>query len=590
MVQMFGKRILGGIGAPGGGMAESFGAGVSTTLGQRESRQAMDERAQMMRMRDIDLQWRTEDREEAKRMRAAAEAAAAASRARAEANRAQIAQRNAAYRGVIGAMPAVPPVAGLTMGGATAPAAPAVPAAVGVRVPGPTPALSYGERVSGGAGSPALGGGGGGDTLSVSTSGAPAAGLAARPGPFLAQMADQRAAERAAATAVLQAPPVSRGALQGAKNTLRIAEAKYTQNPTNETLQALIAAQQTLAGLEGQMSTEAAAMTQPTYADRGVLALEGGEGMVAATPQPRAQPLPPQVTVTLPGGEQMQLSTGVEAPAPPRPPLTFGERLGAQPASTGEIFVEELLSRTGTESRPLPVITEMGTPGEPDAVVRNLLSAWEQQQQLAQLSLQYDDMATFAQTQEKLRDLQVGLEAATGRLAINEMRYRRAPQRLSAIWTEYTGMNYEFRPGNDGAVDVYIDGQLYQRNAPLSAIATETLGMTDAAYRERQAQLEGIRGEAEAKSMGEAAGEIYQYQSKAQVDLQKALAEGLTEMDLLAMRRDLGFDVGDAIDFQTDANTGIIVVFRNGQPAGQYAPTSSAGPTGQEITRFERVQ
>ena len=82
MAQVFGNRILGGIGAPGGGMSEAFGAGVNTALGQRSTRQGMEATAQDMRMRDIDLQWKTEDREEAKRRRAAAEAAAAAARAR----------------------------------------------------------------------------------------------------------------------------------------------------------------------------------------------------------------------------------------------------------------------------------------------------------------------------------------------------------------------------------------------------------------------------------------------------------------------------------------------------------------------------
>lgn len=62
MVQVVGKRIIGGIGAPGGGMSEAFGAGVNTALGQRQTRQVMDERAQLMQQRGVQFQQGQEDR------------------------------------------------------------------------------------------------------------------------------------------------------------------------------------------------------------------------------------------------------------------------------------------------------------------------------------------------------------------------------------------------------------------------------------------------------------------------------------------------------------------------------------------------
>jgi hypothetical protein len=140
VVQTFGNRILGGVGAPGGGMSEAFGAGVNTALGQRESRQVMNIRAQ-------DQQFKIEDREEAKRRRAAAEAAAAASKARTEA-------MNERYRSIFGVPGAAPAVAGLTLPAATAPAAPAAPAPVATAPAGVRPAytpLSFGGSiVSGG--------------------------------------------------------------------------------------------------------------------------------------------------------------------------------------------------------------------------------------------------------------------------------------------------------------------------------------------------------------------------------------------------------------------------------------------------------
>ena len=79
--QTLGNRVLGGIGAPGGGMAESFNAGVNTSLGQRTARQNMAAQAQTMATAAQELKWKEEDRKIAAQQRAAA----AAARARSEA-------------------------------------------------------------------------------------------------------------------------------------------------------------------------------------------------------------------------------------------------------------------------------------------------------------------------------------------------------------------------------------------------------------------------------------------------------------------------------------------------------------------------
>lgn len=69
MADVFGNRILGGIGAPESRAAETFGTGVTTALQQRTSRQAMDVNAQAMRLREEEAArlkqrfgWDTEDR------------------------------------------------------------------------------------------------------------------------------------------------------------------------------------------------------------------------------------------------------------------------------------------------------------------------------------------------------------------------------------------------------------------------------------------------------------------------------------------------------------------------------------------------
>lgn len=148
MAQVFGNRILGGIGAPGGGMSESFGAGVNTALNQRSARQNMAATAQDMSFRAQDQQFKIEDREEAKRRRAAAEAAAAAARARGVA--------------AIGAIRGGEPFFRLgapTGGGAVAPARGApLPFSMGTAAPA-------GGTITGGGGSATARGTAGRDTL-----------------------------------------------------------------------------------------------------------------------------------------------------------------------------------------------------------------------------------------------------------------------------------------------------------------------------------------------------------------------------------------------------------------------------------------
>ena len=175
-------------------------------------------------------------------------------------------------------------------------------------------------------------------------------------------------------------------------------------------------------------------------------------------------------------------------------------------------------------------------------------------------------------------------------MAISEARYSNAPQRLNAIWSDITGMQYEFVPAAAGVYDMYVNGDLYQQGVDMNVLAEETLMLADANYAQQQAALDQMRAEAEATGMGQAAANVSEYEAKAAIDVDKALRVGLTEIDLAAMKRDLGIGVEDKIDFQKDEQTGIIVVFRNDTLAGQYAPVTELDATGNEITRYEQVQ
>ena len=605
MVQTFGKRIIGGIGAPGGGMSETFGAGVNTALNQRDVRQVMNFRAQ-------DQAFKIEDREEAKRRRAAADAAAAAAKARTTA-------MNERYRSILGVPGAAPAVAGLTLPAATAApgmardrqgpaaapaAAPAAPAAAGVR-PAYTP-LSFGDGnvITGGAGSASVGGGTGTDRL-----GAPAAktfytpgtgDLSARPGDFAARATAERLGAVAAAPSVAPENVTNTPELQvlQAEENVRAAQEMFDTFQDGASMARLAEAQAELRRLTPLVQDYTAA-TQGPYTDRGILAAEGPEatGMAATTAAPApavtttapasTAGVPPEVSVTLPDGQQLVLSTGTVAPTQPTQ-LTFGPKLGSPDRTQEDVFVDELMARTGADQR-APAPPAMGEPGAPNRAVTRLMSERDRQVQLAQAALEFNDMQTYQAAASKIMELDIALEAGVARMAISEARYSNAPQRLNAIWSEITGMQYEFVPTAVGVYDMYVNGDLYQQGVDMNVLAEETLMLADANYAQQQAALDQMRLEAEAKGMGQAEANIYEYGEKAEIDAKKALTVGLTEIDLLAMKRDLGFGEQDAIDFQKDEQTGIIMVFRNGEPTAQYRPVTEVDATGNEITRYEQV-
>jgi hypothetical protein len=161
--QILGSRILGGIGAPGGRGAASFGAGVDTALNQRTSRQQMQEREQAMQLRASEEQRRQQQFEDQRRQAAQAAARAAATEA----------QRRAMMESIFGAgaTTGAAPTAGVTVTPAARPTGftPSVP--LGFNQPGPGPGLTLPvgrpapAPVSGGAGTPVLPGGSGADTL-----------------------------------------------------------------------------------------------------------------------------------------------------------------------------------------------------------------------------------------------------------------------------------------------------------------------------------------------------------------------------------------------------------------------------------------
>jgi hypothetical protein len=266
----------------------------------------------------------------------------------------------------------------------------------------------------------------------------------------------------------------------------------------------------------------------------------------------------------------------------------YGPSLGAPARTPEEAEVDEFVSSSGVDPNAKPP-PKAGKPGPLNKAVTDLLSNREKQVRWAQALIDAGAYEEARAVQNEITSIDAKLGAVVARQAIAEARDYYAPQRLNAIWSEYIQRNFEFVPVAEGIYDVYVDGQLQFPGRSMEQITQDTLAMTDQVYAEQQAALAQTEAEARATGMAQAEANVFEYGQKAGIDVQKALQVGLTEIDLLAMKRDLGFGEKDQIDFQKDDQTGIIIVFRNGVPEAQYGPTTIAPEGAEPYVSFQRI-
>jgi hypothetical protein len=620
MVQVFGNRVIGGVGAPDPRMSEAFGTGVTTALGQRESRQAM-------RLNDIDLQWKTEDREEAKRRRAAATAEAAAARAANKAALAGIGTAQPFFR--IGAQPAA--------AGATAPGAPSAPQG-GVRIP-----LSMGTKataapaaananISGGAGSTSVSGGAGTDTLGTPmtpTFYTPGAGdLSARPGDFAARATQGRLEEQFVSIPGYGDVWLDSNALplmQEIKQDIQRRRAddvaaRQAGYGGSEDLDALIADERALDALIAEAGQLPGAVSV-----RGATALEGpevlGARQVPAGPYYPEGYVPPQmITIQGPngpirvpvedmGGDAMRFPpAGVRPPEPaPYQPLgdytlgfgadvgamqptgqtmTFGERLGAAPTPTEMFFAD--IGRTPAGNVDLPaLVSQQNSP----VFDPNFSAIAEQERALyayaAEDAMNRGDLNGYMTAVSKVRELETMILTQQLTLGINEATNFNSAQRLSAVASMvYGGADVVIIPKGNGLGDVYMNGQLSQADADLAGMGDEMLQTIDAGYRAQVAAAEAERAKETFKT-----DEAIRQQTT--IDVGKASLEADQKaFDMaLAIEQDLGTKLNDVQVKQLEA--ALVASGKLPGPAADYSYQKLGEDTivvlsnGQQVAAFQ---
>jgi hypothetical protein len=266
----------------------------------------------------------------------------------------------------------------------------------------------------------------------------------------------------------------------------------------------------------------------------------------------------------------------------------YGPSLGAPTRTPEEVEVDEFVASSGVDPSAKPPLT-VGKPGSLNKAVTDLLTQRDQKVRWAQALIDAQQYEDARAVQDEITSIDAKLGAVVARQALAEARDYYAPQRLSAIWSEYERRNFEFVPTAEGIYDVYVDGQLQFPGMSMEQITKDTLAMTDQVYAEQQAELALLTETERAKNMAQAEANVSEYRQKADIDIWKALQVGMTEIDLMTLKSELGFGEKDQIDFEKDEQTGIIIVFRNGVPEAQYGPTTIAPEGAEPYVSFQRI-
>lgn len=509
-----GNRIIGGIGAPGGGMSEAFSTGAGSALDRRQTKQAMDETAQAMRMREQQFQWSIEDRAAAQKRAAAAAAASAAAQGR----------RQAAMVGVMATEPFFK--LGAPSGAGAAPAASpgagvALPRSMGTVAPAPAAA------------------GGGGSGSAGSTPAQPMAGVVARvapsgaietpvapvgrPGDFAAQATREQLAAIEAADAGLGRIGAPQLQLQWAQDELRRAEAAFQSNPTGDTMDRAAAARAEVARITPLVGA-IGGTAQGEYTSRGVLAEEGpgsvtirgpnGPVTVPTAAPPSAAPAPaaevqPPVTPTAPGDLAFPGATPMSME--PTTPLGFGPRLGAVPSAAEQFLADVGMAPAGQ------VDLEALAASYNSPLYDPMFAQLAEQQRAAFVFAAQDaaargDIGGYLDAAAKVREQEMMILTQQLMVGLDEAKNFNSPQRMSQVLSMvYGGADVFVAPKGNGLADIYLNGAPYQMDADLDAVASHVRSQIDDEYR---AQMSAAAAEQDAATR-EVLLEVWKEQMKA---------------------------------------------------------------------------
>jgi hypothetical protein len=336
-------------------------------------------------------------------------------------------------------------------------------------------------------------------------------------------------------------------------------------------------------GVDIPFFTPAGASAATTAAATTTTAATGTPTAPAAMQGP---PVAPTVTIQGPNGPivlptEEAYSTGTVYGTEPAQ-LSFGPALGAANAAQTATTVDRIAANPVGQAQPTPnaelYIMEPGRPG------RELQQTYDAREELVrQLNIyaEYGDYATVRDLTTKINEMDNSLYYLQGMQGIQELQFN-SPQRLQMVLSEELGRDIGLQPNAQGGYDVYVDGMLaLQKDAGNgeNSISYWARSIIDDNFATAEATRAATYGELAFKSQLEREQIMAQGDVNAQLALQKEVLEresariaGLTELDMMAIKRDLGLTNDDKIEFVKDEASGFILVFRNDEREAMYGP------------------
>ena len=161
---------------------------------------------------------------------------------------------------------------------------------------------------------------------------------------------------------------------------------------------------------------------------------------------------------------------------------------------------------------------------DPAAVPRDMQIAMQQREELARLAGMYQRSgmgSEFMQTRAKVMELDNNMMYLQGMQGIQELFLANDPRRLTAVWSEYTGMKVNVQPRSDGMFDILVGGKRVREGLSGNEITTMARLSFDTGYRQAQAQ-----------AGAEANMEAFKAQLEVQKDQAKQLAQMIREINV----------------------------------------------------------
>jgi hypothetical protein len=143
-----------------------------------------------------------------------------------------------------------------------------------------------------------------------------------------------------------------------------------------------------------------------------------------------------------------------------------------------------------TPTAAAPAAARAATPGYvPDinAVTQDMRVAQQQRGELVRLAQMYQRSGMgneFAQVRQQILSLDNDAMRLQGELALQELAVAGSPQRLTAVWSHYSGMPVSVQPRSDGTYNVLVNGQSYRQGLTEDQVTVMARSSFDKAYRD----------------------------------------------------------------------------------------------------------